>query len=441
MPGSETLGGPSTDGAPDATAAGAVASAPSAPLPARRSVRTVDFSQPTKFSSDQQRRISRALETFCQTATARLSAELRTPLELEVSGSMQLAWLMAQRKLSGSSLSALLDVAPTGTRMLLVGDLAFVLMGVECLLGGSPTRPPEERRLSEIDWVLIRRLFDSIVAQLSAAWSDLGHLQLSVGEIEQQSEAIQIASVSEPTLMIRIATRFSASEGSLTLLIPWMAIESVADQLSGHDAHVAHDDADSAVAIERALGTAAVTLRAEVSRRLARGRGRARPEAGEHRRVRCAGRQWGVGVHRGPPGGSRAPGPQRRSARGAHRDEDRQPPATAMSTPEELHEQLLQACVQGAHGALYERCDDGVQAGDMSRLADDAPLAGGADLPRRVCHRRAGRRCAGRRVAVHERRRALARWRSARSTRCPPRRARSRSAMATSRPHASGAPR
>ena len=227
-------------------------------------MRTVDFSQPTKFSSDQQRRIARALETFCQTATARLSAELRTPLEMEVSDSAQLAWLMAQRKLPGSSLSALLDVAPTGTRMLLVGDLQFVLMGVECLLGGSPTRPPAERRLSEIDWVLIRRLFASIVAQLSAAWHDLGRLQLSVGEIEQQSEAVQIASVSEPTLMFRIATRFGANEGALSLLIPWMAIESVAEHLGGNDTRVLHDDEDSATALERVLGGAAVTLRARV---------------------------------------------------------------------------------------------------------------------------------------------------------------------------------
>jgi len=230
----------------------------------RASVRTVDFSQPTKFSSDQQRRISRALESFCQTATARLSAELRTPLELEVVDGAQLSWLMAQRKLAGSSLSALLEVAPTDTRMLLVGDLAFVLTGVECLLGGAPVRPPQERRLSEIDWVLIRRLFDAIVAQLSAAWQDLGHLQLSVGEIEQQSEAIQIASVSEPTLMFRIATRFGDNEGSLLLLIPWMAIESVADQLGGNDTRAVHDDVGAAIAIERALNGASVTLHAEV---------------------------------------------------------------------------------------------------------------------------------------------------------------------------------
>jgi flagellar motor switch protein FliM len=228
-------------------------------------VRTVDFSQPTKFTSDQQRKISRALESFCQTAMARLAAELRTAVELEVVDGAQLSWLMAQRKLAGNSLAALLDVQPAETRMLLVGDQNFVLSGVECLLGGNPSRTPTERRLSEIDWVLIRRLFDSIVAQLSAAWQDVGALQLSVGDIEQQSEAIQIASVSEPTLMYRIAARIGDSDGSLLLLIPWMAIESVAEQLDGHDTRAVAEDVGAAVAIERALSGAAVTLRAEVS--------------------------------------------------------------------------------------------------------------------------------------------------------------------------------
>jgi flagellar motor switch protein FliM len=232
---------------------------------ARHAVRTVDFSQPTKFSTDQQRRISRALESFCQTATARLSAELRTPLEFELVDGAQVSWLMAQRRLSASSLSVLLDVAPVETRMLLVADLPFVLTGIECLLGGGPTRPAAERRLSEIDWVLIHRLFDSLVAQLSGAWQDLGQLQLTVGDIEQQSEAVQIASVSEPTLMFRIATRFGEQEGSLVLLVPWAAIESVADQIGGLNARATADDTAAASAIERALSGAAVSLRAEVS--------------------------------------------------------------------------------------------------------------------------------------------------------------------------------
>ena len=58
----------------------------------QRRMRTVDFTRPTKFTADQERRIKRALDTFCRTASTRLSAELRMPLELEVINVSQLTW-------------------------------------------------------------------------------------------------------------------------------------------------------------------------------------------------------------------------------------------------------------------------------------------------------------------------------------------------------------
>ena len=58
----------------------------------QRRMRTVDFTRPTKFTTDQERRIKRALETFCRTASTRLSAELRMPLELEIINVSQLTW-------------------------------------------------------------------------------------------------------------------------------------------------------------------------------------------------------------------------------------------------------------------------------------------------------------------------------------------------------------
>src|SRR4029079_2883318 len=44
-------------------------------------LRTMNFARPTKFTSDQERRLSRSLESFCRTASTRLSAELRLPTE------------------------------------------------------------------------------------------------------------------------------------------------------------------------------------------------------------------------------------------------------------------------------------------------------------------------------------------------------------------------
>ena len=237
---------------------------PSAGSRRRQRVRTVDFTRPTKFTNDHQRRISRSIDTFCQTAATRLSAELRWPLELEAINLTQVTWSGAQSLLPQNSLSVVLDVQPIGTRMLLTAEQTFVLMALECFLGGSPDRPPRERRLTEIDWSLTHRLFDSIVNQLSLVWQDLAGLSLSSREIEPHNDSGQVASVSEPTLVVVIESRLNKLSSMIALLIPWIAIEPVAFRVSGRqvaDSKGAHRDD----AIQTAISAVPVTLRAEVA--------------------------------------------------------------------------------------------------------------------------------------------------------------------------------
>jgi flagellar motor switch protein FliM len=236
----------------------------SAPRRTQR-LRTVDFSRPTKFNSDQQRRITRAIETFCQSAVTRLSAELRAEIELEMINSTQVTWMGAQSQLAAGSLTARLEVGPIGTRMVLAAEQQFVLTCIECLLGGAPDRPPRERRLSEIDWVLARRLLDSIVAQLSTVWDELAGVSLSVEEIEEQNESSQLFSVSEPTFVVVIESRINKHSATLQLLIPWMAIAPVADDVAGREQPLGDGVSPEMREIERAMSAVPVTLRAEVA--------------------------------------------------------------------------------------------------------------------------------------------------------------------------------
>jgi flagellar motor switch protein FliM len=238
-----------------------------APGPARRGhrLRTVDFSRPTKFTSDHQRRVTRAVETFCQTAATRLSAELRCPIELEAINTSQLTWSAAQAQLPAGSLAVTLDVHPVGTQMLLTAEQSFVLTGLECLLGGSADRPPRERRLSEIDWTLTRRLLESIVHQLSLVWHDLGGISLTAGEIDLHNDASQVASVSEPTFVVMIECRMNKQSSALALLIPWAAVDPVAHLISGRENAATTDGSVPASGIGRAMSAVPVTLRAEVS--------------------------------------------------------------------------------------------------------------------------------------------------------------------------------
>lgn len=230
-----------------------------------RRLRTVDFARPTKFTNEHERRLVRALDAFCQTAATRLSAELRVPLELEVIDTSQLPWSSAQSALPADSVGASLAVAPLDTRMLLTAELPLVLLTIEHLLGGSPERPPKARKLSEIDWALTRRLLGTLVQHLSLVWQDLAGLSLTAHEIDTHMEGMQIASVSEPTLTVTFDARIDRHSSTLSLLVPWAAIDAVADQVAGREARADAADPRIAAAVHRAVAGAEVLLRAEVA--------------------------------------------------------------------------------------------------------------------------------------------------------------------------------
>jgi flagellar motor switch protein FliM len=238
-------------------------SAPQSPRRQQR-MRAVDFSRPTKFTTDHQRRITRAIDGFCLGAATRLTAELRAGVEFETLNTTQVTWAAAQALLPAHSLAVILILEPLGTRALMTIESQFVLTAIEGLLGGTTDRAQKPRRYSEIDWMLSRRLVDSIVHQLSAAFHDLGgNLSFTVEDIAQQTDATSIASVSEPTFVVMIEARIAKHSTAISLLVPWVTIDPIADLIAGRDMRPIGQLDDSGM--EKALAAASVTIRAEVA--------------------------------------------------------------------------------------------------------------------------------------------------------------------------------
>ena len=233
----------------------------------QRRMRTVDFTRPTKFTSDQERRIKRALETFCRTASTRLSAELRMPLELEVINVSQLTWGNAHAQVPSRSVSCLVEAPDVPTRMLLSAELNLVLSAIELLLGGAGAgdgSQQRDRRLTDIDWALARHFLDRLIAQLSIVWQDITDVELSVGGLDMHLETAQTAPVSEPTLALTIEARMERDSSTLALLLPFSAIAPVAHRFSSRD-DVSAEDAGEAAAVRDAVGRVEMTVRAEVA--------------------------------------------------------------------------------------------------------------------------------------------------------------------------------
>ena len=357
----------------DAAREGKLPDEPQTPVRRRRRVHAVDFSRPTKFTSDQERRIKRGMEAFCRTATSRMSAELRAPLELEVINTSQLTWANAHAAVPDGALTSMVEIKQVGTNMMLSGEESLLLGAIELLSGGSDPGAARQRRLTDIDWVLASYFFDRLVTQMSVIWQDMFELELGGGAIDAHMETAQAAGVSEPTLTMTIEARLDGVSSTLSLLVPWQAIAPVIDRFSGRDEQPT-TDAEEALSVRRAIGGVQVPVRAEVASVhlpieavLAAQAGR-RPQPPDPRRLRRdAVRRQGPR----PPG---PPGPLRRPpCRPGHGSRARRPP---MSSEDALI-RLAQSSSEAVVGVLEMFAPGQIQAGDIAVLdAGSEPLSG-----------------------------------------------------------------
>jgi flagellar motor switch protein FliM len=239
----------------------------SQPAPRKRRMRPVDFTRPSKYSAEQERRLKRAMEAFCRTASSRLSAELRVPLELEMIDTSQLTWRDAHTQVPDGSIAAVAEVSPTGTKLLLASETPLVLGAIELLLGGARGSGIAERRLTEIDWALARHFFDRVIAQMSLIWQDMASVELKLDQLDLHMETAQMFSVSEPTLSITMEARLDGGSSTLALLLPWSAIGPVVEALSTQEDAGANRGEDEARNVRRAVGQVDMSVRAEVAAR------------------------------------------------------------------------------------------------------------------------------------------------------------------------------
>jgi flagellar motor switch protein FliM len=230
-----------------------------------RRVREVDFSRPTKFSQDQQRRLGYGYEGFCRAISTQLSAQLHTTVELELMSVDQQNWSKALGALPDASLFAVV-ATDAGMNLLLEIELAAVVRMIERLLGASFSSPPLERDLTEIELHLARRMLRAMITQLSRAWEELMGTTLTLLVVEKEVANIQLVPSSEPTLAITSEIRIDGDPSAFTLLVPHRSIEADLPKLTAglYESTAALADARTGEAVATTLREVTVELRAEV---------------------------------------------------------------------------------------------------------------------------------------------------------------------------------
>lgn len=246
-------------------AADAAGTLRAAPRP--RWLRAVDFTRPTKFSTEQETRVRRAHELFCRTASTRLAAEHRLEVELQLVDVSQFAYRDAHGLLRRDALAMTLEVAPMGTTMLLSVELALLRPAIARLLGAPTLGRDDGRKLTDIDLALVRRVFSALVAALSLTWRDLAGITLAGGRLDAHSDQAALVSPSEPTLAVTLQARVGATTTSVLLLVPYAAVSEVADRLSRRAHGEGGARPEDAEAARGTLSEVEVTVRAGLGAR------------------------------------------------------------------------------------------------------------------------------------------------------------------------------
>jgi flagellar motor switch protein FliM len=225
-------------------------------------VRALDFSQPSKFSPELRRRIGSAVESCCEALSASMSASIKAEVLLEGAETTQNTWAAARAGLAADGIAVAVHADLPARSMLLHVEQPMVLQALECLLGGKAAQAPSERHLSEIDWTLAKGLLDTVVAELDVAWRDLGGPQLTRGELDLEGDAGVSVAPGEPTLSLQLRTHIDGCESAIWVLMPWSAVQSVAE--GSHGAGETDVAGPAASGLREGLSVAQVLLRAEV---------------------------------------------------------------------------------------------------------------------------------------------------------------------------------
>ncbi|MGA9874206.1 MAG: FliM/FliN family flagellar motor switch protein [Solirubrobacteraceae bacterium] len=235
-----------------------------AEAPVLERVRALDFSQPTKFTTEIRRRIAGAIDQFCEALAGRLTGELKADVELTVAKLDQHTWAAAKAQLAADAVAVAVEAPAIERQMLLSIEQPLLLQSLECLLGGQAAQAPTQRHLTDVDWMLAKGLLEGIVGELSLAWGDLGGPRLECGEVDLDADAGVLTPVGEPTFSVTLASKIDGQSSTMSLLVPWVAIEPVADSIRGDAGQPLPADVHGPDALRRGLAGAQVLLRTEV---------------------------------------------------------------------------------------------------------------------------------------------------------------------------------
>ncbi|MFF2482642.1 flagellar motor switch protein FliM [Paenibacillus sp. NPDC058071] len=199
-----------------------------------KKVRIYDFKRAVRFSKDHIRSLTRIHENFARYLTTYFSAQLRTFVQISVVQVEQLPYDEFIRSIPKMTILNIFEAEPLEGRMVLEVHPNVAYAMVDRLLGGQGIAPAKINSLTEIETIVMERIFRGTFESLQEAWKTVIDLSPRLDSLETNPQFMQIVSPNETIALISLSTKIGDTTGMINLCIPHVVLEPIMPHLSAH---------------------------------------------------------------------------------------------------------------------------------------------------------------------------------------------------------------
>lgn len=197
-----------------------------------KQVKNYDFHRPSKFSKEHLRTLDIIFEHYGRLLSTHLPAYLRKNVQVEVINSEAVVYQEFTNALSNPVLLGIIDFSPLEGNIIieLAENVGYAI--VDRMLGGSGSPLEKSREFSEIELVIIERIFTVMTNILAEPWANVVKLNPRLIRIETNSQFAQIISPSDMASIVTLNIKIGNIEGMMNVCLPYACLEVIIDKLN-----------------------------------------------------------------------------------------------------------------------------------------------------------------------------------------------------------------
>lgn len=197
-----------------------------------KQVKNYDFARPAKFSKEHLRTLEIIFEHYGRLLSTNMPVYLRKNVQVEVMSSEAVTYSEFSNALSNPVLLGIVNFAPLNGNIIIeiAENVGYTI--VDRMLGGAGTPLDKTREFSEIELLLIERIYNVCVNLLVEPWENVCELAPRLERIETNSQFAQIISPTEMIALITLNIKIGEVEGLINICLPYLTLEKVMDKLN-----------------------------------------------------------------------------------------------------------------------------------------------------------------------------------------------------------------